>query len=83
MASDNNLSSFLNPQSSKASKPINKLIMPLSIIEEEGENKKNIIIMDKGIKKRSVSLGVMPKKYKQPKSLILIDRLSDWIVSDY
>ena len=66
-----------NPQSSKASKPTNKLIMPLPTIKEKGEDEEDIIIINKGIKKRSVSLGVMPEKYKRFKLLILIDRLSD------
>ena len=70
-----------NPQSFKASKPTDKLMMPLPIVKKEGKGEENIIIVDLGIKKRSVPLGVMPGKRKRPKSLIPTDRLPDWVVS--
>ena len=82
MASDDNPPPPPNLRSSKASEPINKLMMPLPIIKEEGEGEENTIIVDKGIKKRSVPLGVMPEKCKRPKSLTLTGRLPNWVVSD-
>ena len=75
MASDDDLSLPPNLRSFKASEPINKPMMPLLIIKEEREDKEDIIIVDKGIKKRSVPLGVMSEKHKRLKSLTLIDRL--------
>ena len=82
VASDDNPPPPLNPQSSKASKPINKPVVPLPTVEEEGKGEKDIIIVNKGIKKRSVPLGVMPGKRKRPKLLILTDELPDWVVDD-
>ena len=83
VASDDNLSPPLNLRSSKAFEPINKLIMPLPTVKEEGKDKEDIIIVDKGIKKRSVSSDIMSEKRKWPKSLILTDGLPDWVVNDY
>ena len=67
----------LNPQSFKASEPTNKLMVPLPIVKEEGEDKKDTIIVDLGTKKRSVPLDVMPEKCKRPKSLTSIGGLPD------
>ena len=83
VASNNNPSLSPNPQSSKASEPINKPIMLLSIVKEEEEGEEDIIIVDKGIKKRSIPSDIISEKYKRPKSLTPINRLSDWIISDY
>ena len=82
IAFNSNLFPLFNPRFSKASEPIDKPVIPLPIVEEEGEGEMDIIIINKNIKKRNISLDIIFKKRKRPRLLILIDGLPNWIIGD-